>query len=104
MNLSGPATGLEMMQPVGLTAPTPNFFARKAYYVNKMVIGKTSAELLAEFTRRMDASSRKAGRGRVRRSVRRGAAGEAALALSGRAGQIPVERCRFAPDINRRRF
>ena len=61
MNLSGPATGLEMMQPVGLTAPTPNFFARKAYYVNKMVIGKTSAELLAEFTRRMDASSRKAG-------------------------------------------
>ena len=61
MNLSGPATGLEMMQPVGLTAPTPNFFARRAYYVNKMVIGKTSAELLAEFTRRMDASSRKAG-------------------------------------------
>jgi len=61
MNLSGPATGLEMMQPVGLTAPTPNFFARKAYYVNKMVIGKTSAELLAEFTRRMDASSRKPG-------------------------------------------
>lgn len=61
MNLSGPATGLEMMQPVGLTAPTPNFFARRAYYVNKMVIGKTSAELLAEFTRRMDASSRKPG-------------------------------------------
>jgi hypothetical protein len=61
MNLSGPATGLEMMQPVGLTVPTPNFFARRAYYVNKMVIGKTSAELLAEFTRRMDASSRKAG-------------------------------------------
>ena len=61
MNLSGPATGLEMMQPVGLTAPTPNFFARRAYYVNKMVIDKTSAELLAEFTRRMDASSRKPG-------------------------------------------
>jgi hypothetical protein len=61
MNLSGPATGLEMMQPVGLTAPTPNFFARRAYYVNKMVIGKTSAELLAEFTRRMDSGSRKPG-------------------------------------------
>ena len=61
MNLSGPATGLEMMQPVGLTAPTTNFFTRRAYYVNKMVIGKTSAELLAEFTRRMDASSQKAG-------------------------------------------
>jgi hypothetical protein len=61
MNLSGPATGLEMMQPAGLTAPTPNFFARRAYYVNKMVKGKTSAELLAEFTRRMDASSKQPG-------------------------------------------
>lgn len=61
MNLSGPGTGLEMMQPTGLTAPTPNFFARRAYYVNKMVIDKTSAELLAEFTRRMDSGTRKAG-------------------------------------------
>jgi hypothetical protein len=61
MNLSGPATGLEMMQPVGLTAPTTNFFSRRAYYVNKMVMGKTSAELLAEFTRRMDASSKQPG-------------------------------------------
>ncbi len=61
MNLSGPATGLEMMQPVGLTAPTPNFFARRAYYVNKMVTGKTSAELLSEFTRRMDSSTQKPG-------------------------------------------
>ena len=61
MNLSGPGTGLEMMQPTGLTAPTPNFFARRAYYVNKMVIDKTSAELLAEFTRRMDSGSRKPG-------------------------------------------
>lgn len=61
MNLSGPGTGLEMMDPTGLTAPTPNFFARKAYYVNKMVNGKTSAELLAEFTKRMDSSSRRPG-------------------------------------------
>ncbi len=61
MNLSGPATGLEMMEPVGLTAPTPNFFSRRAYYVNKMVTGKTSAELLADFTRRMDNSLQKAG-------------------------------------------
>jgi len=61
MNLSGPATGLEMMQPVGLTAPTTNFFSRRAYYVNKMVMGKTSAELLSEFTRRMDHSARKPG-------------------------------------------
>jgi len=61
MNLSGPGTGLEMMQPTGLTVPTPNFFSRRAYYVNKMVIGKTTAELLAEFTRRMDNGRRKAG-------------------------------------------
>ena len=61
MNLSGPATGLEMMQPVGLTAPTTNFFSRRAYYVNKMVMGKTSAELLAEFTRRMDSSAKQPG-------------------------------------------
>jgi len=61
MNLSGPATGLEMMDPVGLTAPTTNFFSRRAYYVNKMVMGKTSAELLADFTRRMDNSSKKPG-------------------------------------------
>lgn len=61
MNLSGPGTGLEMMQPTGLTAPTPNFFTRRAYYVNKMVIDKTTAELLAEFTRRMDSGGRKPG-------------------------------------------
>jgi len=61
MNLSGPATGLEMMAPTGLTAPTANFFTRRAYYVNKMVMGKTSAELLGEFTRRMDAGARKPG-------------------------------------------
>jgi hypothetical protein len=61
MNLSGPATGLEMMDPVGLTAPTPNFFSRRAYYINKMVMEKTSAELLADFTKRMDNSSKKPG-------------------------------------------
>jgi hypothetical protein len=61
MNLSGPATGLEMMDPVGLTAPTPNFFSRRAYYVNKMVTGKTTAELLADFAKRMDLSLQKAG-------------------------------------------
>lgn len=56
MNLSGPATGLEMMQDAGSKAPTANFFARKAYYVNKMVIGLTGAQLLAELDRRMDNS------------------------------------------------
>ncbi len=54
MNLAGPATGLEMMQPPGTQAPTANFFARRAYYVNKMVIGLNGAGLLAELNRRMD--------------------------------------------------
>lgn len=56
MNLSGPATGLEMMQPAGRKAPTTNFFARRAYYVNKMVIGLDGAGLLAELDRRMDSA------------------------------------------------
>jgi hypothetical protein len=54
MNLAGPVTGLEMMQPVGQKAPTTNFFARRAYYVNKMVVGLTGEQLLAELGRRMD--------------------------------------------------
>lgn len=53
MNLAGPVTGLEMMLPAGQKAPVTNFFARRAYYVNKMVIGLTGAELLAELDRRM---------------------------------------------------
>lgn len=54
MNLAGPVTGLEMLQPAGSQAPTTNFFARRAYYVNKMVIGLTGEGLLAELERRMD--------------------------------------------------
>lgn len=53
MNLAGPVTGLEMMLPAGQKAPVTNFFARRAYYVNKMVVGLTGAELLAELDRRM---------------------------------------------------
>ncbi len=53
MNLAGPVTGLEMMLPVGQKAPVTNFFARRAYYVNKMVIGLTGEQLLAELDRRM---------------------------------------------------
>ena len=61
MNLSGPVTGLEMMQPAGEKAPVTNFFARRAYYVNKMVIGLTGEQLLAELSRRMDADVKSAG-------------------------------------------
>ena len=53
MNLAGPVTGLEMMQSPGLEAPTTNFFARRAYYVNKMVKGLTGSQLQAELDRRM---------------------------------------------------
>ena len=61
MNLAGPVTGLEMMQPVGSKAPVTNFFARRAYYVNKMVIGLTGEQLLAELDRRMDGDVKSAG-------------------------------------------
>ncbi len=54
MNLAGPVTGLEMMKGAGQKAPVTNFFARRAYYVNKMVIGLTGEQLLAELDRRMD--------------------------------------------------
>jgi hypothetical protein len=53
MNLAGPMTGLEMMDEPGASAPTTNFFARRAYYVNKMVNGLTAAELQVELDRRM---------------------------------------------------
>jgi hypothetical protein len=61
MNLAGPATGLEMLNPAGGKAPTANFFSRRAYYVNKMVIGLTGESLLAELNRRMDISIKTAG-------------------------------------------
>ncbi len=56
MNLAGPVTGLEMMQPAGSKAPVTNFFARRAYYVNKMVIGLNGGQLVAELDRRMTVS------------------------------------------------
>lgn len=61
MNLSGPVTGLELMQPAGQVAPVTNFFARRAYYVNKMVVGLTGEQLLAELDRRMTDSMKSAG-------------------------------------------
>ena len=61
MNLSGPVTGLEMMQAAGQKAPVTNFFARRAYYVNKMVVGLTGEQLLAELDRRMTSDVNSAG-------------------------------------------
>lgn len=62
MNLAGPGTGLEiLLYPGAAAAPTPNFFSRKAYYINKMAQNLTGAGLLAELDKRMDADISKPG-------------------------------------------
>lgn len=61
MNLAGPGTGLEMMRPAGLTAPTPNFFERGAYGRNTIVRGKTSQQLLDALDQRMTANLKNSG-------------------------------------------
>jgi hypothetical protein len=54
MNLAGPQTGLDMMEPVALAVPTSNFFARAAYYRNPIVKDRSSAELLKALDDRMN--------------------------------------------------
>lgn len=54
MNLAGPRTGLEMMEAVGRTMPTTNFFSRGGYYRNTIVRGKNATELLAALEERME--------------------------------------------------
>jgi hypothetical protein len=62
MNLAGPGTGLEiLLHKAAAAAPTPNFFARRAYNVNKMAQKLTGAGLLAELDRRMDEDIKRAG-------------------------------------------
>jgi len=61
MNLAGPRTGLEMMQPIGRTMPTSNFFSEMGYYRNTIVREKTAAELLAALNDRMEVNMKKAG-------------------------------------------
>ena len=53
MNLSGPATGLEMMLPVAKAMPSANFFERGGYERNSVVRGRTAQALLAEIETRM---------------------------------------------------
>jgi hypothetical protein len=53
MNLAGPRTGLEMMEPIGRAMPTTNFFSRTGYYRNTIVRERTGAELLAALDERM---------------------------------------------------
>jgi hypothetical protein len=54
MNLAGPRTGLEMMQPVGKAMPTANFFAQAGYYRNTIVREKTGEQLLLALDQRME--------------------------------------------------
>jgi hypothetical protein len=61
MNLAGPRTGLEMMEPLGRTMPTSNYFSQAAYYRNTIVREKTAADLLAALNHKMDSLINKAG-------------------------------------------
>jgi len=61
MNLAGPRTGLEMMEPVARKMPTANFFSQVGYYRNTIVREKTAAELLAALDERMDVHMKKPG-------------------------------------------
>ena len=61
MNLAGPRTGLEMMQPLGSAMPTSNFFSRRGYYRNTIVRGKTGADLLKSIEERIAAGLRQQG-------------------------------------------
>ncbi len=61
MNLSGPRTGLEMMEPVARGMPTANFFSQGGYYRNSIVREKTAAQLLAALDERMESSMKKPG-------------------------------------------
>jgi hypothetical protein len=53
MNLAGPRTGLEMMDPIGRTMPTSNFFSQQGYYRNSIVREKTGMQLLAALDEKM---------------------------------------------------
>jgi hypothetical protein len=61
MNLAGPRTGLEMMQAVGRTMPTANFFSQGGYYRNTVVREKNGIQLLAALEERMEAGLKKPG-------------------------------------------
>jgi hypothetical protein len=78
MNLAGPMTGIEMMQPVGSTMPTPNFFSRGGYDRNSVVRDRIGSELLLELGRRMEFGLLKPG------SVEFAAAFDAVAAAGGR--------------------
>lgn len=61
MNLAGPRTGLDMMDPAGRTVPTANFFSQGGYYRNTIVREKTAAQLLTALDERMNVNAQKPG-------------------------------------------
>ena len=61
MNLAGPRTGLEMMEPIARGMPTANFFSQGGYYRNTIVREKTAAELLKALDDRMEIHLKKPG-------------------------------------------
>jgi hypothetical protein len=61
MNLAGPRTGLEMMEPVARNMPTANFFSQGGYYRNTIVREKSAAELLKALDERMDINLKRPG-------------------------------------------
>jgi hypothetical protein len=64
MNLAGPARGFEMMQGIGSTMPTSNFFDRGGYERNPVVHDKTGTQLLAKLNEIMDRNVQKPGAAR----------------------------------------
>ena len=61
MNLAGPRTGLDMLEPVAQGASTANFFSQGGYYRNGIVREKSAAELLIALDKRMNDNLMKAG-------------------------------------------
>lgn len=61
LNLAGPRTGLEMMEPVARGMPTANFFSQAGYYRNTIVREKSAAQLLDSLNERMEQGLKKTG-------------------------------------------
>jgi hypothetical protein len=61
MNLAGPRTGLDMMEPTALGASTANFFSQGGYSRNTIVRDKSAAELLKALDERMDVNLQRPG-------------------------------------------
>ncbi len=61
MNLAGPRTGLDMMDPAVAQVPTANYFARGGYERNSIVRQRTASELLKALDERMDVNEKNPG-------------------------------------------